>query len=101
MKLYVPSDKKFLFKNVKGVPTVQKTPLQKGENFVLGTIQKGGQVEDEEGVLTPLGMSVAEQYAKDWIQGKRNGKLEGLYPELRGLFYDIRVDSALAHRHAD
>lgn len=63
-------------------------------------LEKGGKVEDEDGVLTQLGMSVAAQYARSWVEGERNVKLEREYPDLAGLFYDIRVDSSLARRHA-
>lgn len=66
----------------------------------LGALAKSGAVEDEDGVLTSLGMSVAERYARAWVKGARDVELERQYPDLAGLFYDIRLDAALARRHA-
>lgn len=63
-------------------------------------LEKAGAVEDEDGVLTQLGMSVAERYARKWVRGDRDVELEREYPDLQGLFYDIRLDPALARRHA-
>jgi hypothetical protein len=68
--------------------------------LVGDVLQKAEGVEDEDGVLTELGMSVAARYAKQWIEGVRDLKLEAEFPALAGLFYDIRVDSSLARRHA-
>jgi len=57
-------------------------------------------LEDEEGLLTPLGMKVAHKYASAWVSGSRDLSVERKYPELAGLFYDIRNDEALAQEHA-
>lgn len=58
-------------------------------------------VEDEDGVLTPKGMEVAHQYAVKWRTSQtRDRALERDYPDLVGLFYDIRNDSTLAAEHA-
>jgi hypothetical protein len=63
--------------------------------------QKARPVESEEGLLTPLGMKIAHQYAVAWVnENKRDLALEREYPSLIGLFYDIRVDSELAREHA-
>jgi len=67
--------------------------------FVMD-LKKAQPVQSEEGVLTRSGMRVANQYAKSWVGGQRTLKLEREYPELAGLFYDIRVDSDLAREHA-
>lgn len=65
------------------------------------TLSKGSQVETDEGELTPKGMEVAEQYAQAWVdRNMRDLSLERMFPELEGLFYDIRIDPALARRHA-
>jgi len=63
-------------------------------------LKKAQPVESEEGVLTKLGMKVAHQYAVDWVRGNRNLELEREYPELSGLFFDIRIDTELAREHA-
>lgn len=58
--------------------------------------------EDEDGLLTPHGTKVATGYANAWVaKNARDLDLERLYPELAGLFYDIRADAELAHRYAD
>ena len=58
-------------------------------------------VEDEDGVLTPRGMEIAHQYAVKWrTQQTRDAALERQYPDLIGLFYDIRNDNTLAAEHA-
>jgi hypothetical protein len=64
------------------------------------SLSKGAVLEDEEGLLTPAGMKVAESYAKKWLLGVRDMELERQYPSLVGLFSDIRVDSELARMHA-
>lgn len=65
------------------------------------TLEKSGLVvDDSDGVLTSFGMSVAQTYAEQWVTGKRDTLLEGTYPTLRGLFYDIRNDHDLARDHA-
>jgi predicted ABC-type ATPase len=61
---------------------------------------KGAKVEDADGVLTPKGMAVAHEYATRWTGGDRAENLETQYPELVGLFYDIRNDEELAGEHA-
>jgi hypothetical protein len=64
-------------------------------------LQKARPVESEEGLLTPLGMQVAHEYAKTWVnENARNLKLEREYPTLAGLFWDLRTDSELAREHA-
>lgn len=63
--------------------------------------KKAQSVEDEDGVLTPAGMAVAHQYAVRWrTKQQRAMDLERQYPQLAGLFYDIRQDSELAAEHA-
>jgi len=64
-------------------------------------LKKANPTEDEDGVLTAKGMEVAHQYAKAWVERSvRNLGIERQYPELSGLFYDIRIDAELARRHA-
>lgn len=63
-------------------------------------LQKAQPLEDPDGVLTRRGMQVAHAYAKTWLDGKRDLEMERQYPELAGLFYDIRADSDLARTHA-
>ena len=68
--------------------------------FVM-SLKKAQPVESEEGVLTKLGMKIAHQYASTWVnQGMRDLSLERKYPDLAGLFYDIRIDAELAREHA-
>lgn len=57
-------------------------------------------VYDEEGLLTLLGRSVVARYAVQWVGGVRAVQLEREFPELGDLFYDLRLDSELARRHA-
>jgi hypothetical protein len=57
--------------------------------------------DEDDGVLTPAESKASTQYAKDWIKGFRNLDLERKFPELRGLFYDIRTDSDLAVEQAN
>lgn len=65
------------------------------------TLVKANPVETEDGELTARGMEVAEQYAQAWVnRNARDLSLERMFPELEGLFYDIRIDPALARRHA-
>ena len=71
-----------------------------GDLFFLDLKKANPQVEDEDGVLTSLGMSVANSYASSWIQGNRDLTLERQYPELVGLFYDLRNDRVLAVEHS-
>ena len=62
---------------------------------------KAQPTETEDGELTRHGMDIAHEYAVAWT--KRNARsleLERQYPELEGLFYDIRVDPDLAREHA-
>jgi len=57
--------------------------------------------EDSEGLLTSYGMDIAHRYAQAWAErGTRDLAIEREYPELAGLFWDIRVDPALARAHA-
>lgn len=64
-------------------------------------LKKAQPVQSEDGVLTNLGMRIAHEYASAWVQrGVRNLELERKYPELVGLFYDIRIDATLAREHA-
>lgn len=66
------------------------------EQFIL----KAEQVEDDDGVLTTRGMAIATEYARGWLAGQRNLELETAYPELEGLFYDLRIDPELTRRYA-
>ena len=64
-------------------------------------LRKANPVETPDGELTSRGFEIAEAYARAWIdRNTRDLNLERTYPELEGLFYDIRVDPALARRHA-
>lgn len=64
-------------------------------------LKKANPVETEDGELTRRGMDVAHDYAVAWTKkNKRDLNLERQFPELEGLFYDIRVDPALAREHA-
>lgn len=63
-------------------------------------LKKAQPLEDGEGLLTRTGMRLAHEYAKKWVGGVRAVGMERQYPELMGLFYDIRVDSELAREHA-
>ena len=64
-------------------------------------LQKVLPVEDEDGMLTPYGMQVAEAYAREWVvEGLQNFELEERFPELEGFFQDIRTDHELAYTHA-
>ena len=68
--------------------------------FVMA-LKKANPTEDADGVLTPRGMDVAHAYALAWVKRSvRDLAIERQYPELSGLFYDIRVDAELARRHA-
>jgi len=62
---------------------------------------KQAPTQDSTGVLTPKGMRVAHDYARHWVEkGTRNLEIERSYPELEGLFYDIRIDTELARGHS-
>lgn len=81
--------------------------MSKTSRFFLLSKAKGDSkpveqpVEDTDGVLTRHGMNVAHEYARAWVDTKsRNTNLELMYPELVGLFYDIRNDGELAREHA-
>ena len=50
----------------------------------------------DEGVLTELGVRIGENYAWYLTQGKRAHWLEASWPELSGLFDDLRSDSEMA-----
>jgi hypothetical protein len=64
-------------------------------------LKKANPVETPDGELTRRGMEVAHEYAVAWIERNvRDLNLERMHPELEGLFYDIRVDTALAREHA-
>lgn len=64
-------------------------------------LKKAQPTENKDGELTRYGMRVAHQYAKKWVrQSTRDLVLERKHPELSGLFYDIRIDAALAREHA-
>lgn len=68
--------------------------------FVMD-LSKANPVETSDGELTRRGMDIAHEYARAWIdRNVRDLNLERTYPELEGLFYDIRVDPALAREHA-
>lgn len=65
------------------------------------TLSKANPVETEDGELTRRGMEVAHDYAVAWVdRNTRDLNAERTYPDLLGLFYDIRVDPALARSHA-
>jgi len=65
------------------------------------TLQKANPVETKDGELTRRGMEVAHDYAVAWVKrNTRDLSAERMYPELAGLFYDIRVDPKLAREHA-
>ena len=67
------------------------------------TLQKAqaNPTETPDGELTRRGMDLAHAYAVKWIERNvRDLQAERDYPELAGLFYDIRVDTALAREHA-
>jgi predicted ABC-type ATPase len=69
--------------------------------FYMSLKKATKQVEDEDGVLTSYGMDVAHDYAVRWQDNEqRDLALEQQYPELSGLFYDIRNDTELASEHA-
>lgn len=64
-------------------------------------LKKAQPTENGEGLLTSLGMRIAHAYAAKWVNANvRDLALERAYPELSGLFYDIRVDPDLAREHA-
>ena len=64
-------------------------------------MRKANPVETEDGELTQRGMEVAHAYAIAWVdRNTRDLAAERMFPELGGLFYDIRVDPALAREHA-
>lgn len=63
-------------------------------------LEKAAKLVDEDGILTSTGQAVAAQYAKKWVKGTRDIAMEREFPDLQDLFYDIRVDSTLARRHA-
>ena len=68
--------------------------------FVM-PLSKALPVEDKDGVLTQRGMETAQKYAAQWVHYRyRDVQLERQFPELVGLFYDIRMDPALARQHA-
>lgn len=82
---------------------ILETLLEKSKGPFTLAIQapKPMPVENEEGLLTPFGMELAHRYASKWIQSQtRDLDMERMYPQLAGLFHDIRVDSELAERHA-
>lgn len=63
-------------------------------------LKKANPVQTEDGILTERGLSIAHDYAVDWLQARRNLELERENPELQGLFFDIRSDPELARTHA-
>ncbi|MCK5641128.1 MAG: hypothetical protein KAJ19_10035 [Gammaproteobacteria bacterium] len=64
-------------------------------------LKKAQPTETADGLLTHLGMTVIHKYAVRWLsQGERDLDVERKYPELAGLFYDVRIDLALAREHA-
>jgi predicted ABC-type ATPase len=57
-------------------------------------------MEDSDGALTPAGIQTVNRYAQDWVaRHARNMDLELRYPELKGVFYDVRHDPALAQEY--
>lgn len=99
MKLTLNAQKGILDWTLKGGPP-PKMHIGPKQVVPYDVLIKAGEVEDKDGVLTKLGMAVAERYARAWMIGKRDVDLEREFPDLAGLFYDIRVDSDLARRHA-
>jgi hypothetical protein len=75
--------------------------LQKGAGVNLVVGSEMTKVEDADGILTKLGMEVAHKYASKWVRaGARDLDIERQFPDLAGLFYDIRSDADLARMHA-
>ncbi len=66
------------------------------DRFVLD-FKKAKPLQSEDGVLTKLGQTIVVQYAKRWVEGSvRDLTLERQYPDLAGVFYDLRADPFLA-----
>ncbi len=63
-------------------------------------LQKAVRTETADGRLTKVGQRVAAQYAQAWLRGQRNLELERQYPDLSGLFYDLRTDVKLCRLYA-
>jgi len=57
-------------------------------------------VEDVDGALTAAGIKLVTRYAEQWVGRRaRDMSLEGQYPELRGVFFDVRHDPELAKEY--
>lgn len=91
----------------KKLPSLQVTTYKNEDIKIWKTLPKmdlvikSDPVEDDEGLLTKTGMRVAHLYAKMWVDSSsRDLELERSYPDLAGLFYDIRQDRELASMHA-
>lgn len=69
------------------------------EQFHMSLV-KASTVEDEYGVLTPKGLALAHSYANSFVGGVRDTSIEQRFPEMGGLFYDIRNDQQLAREYA-
>lgn len=63
-------------------------------------IIKGGELENPDGSFTSRALAILEDYARSWIEGRRDLEAERKYPDLVGTFYDIRVDPEYAREHA-
>ncbi len=64
-------------------------------------LKKAQPLWKEEGLLTRHGTAILEDYARAWVtRNTRDLAAERQYPELVGLFYDIRSDAGLARTYA-
>lgn len=68
-----------------------------GKKFLISSSRARVRTLDPDGVLLPLGMQVAVEYAKQWVAASsRNLELEREYSEMASVFLDIRSDIAYA-----
>ena len=64
-------------------------------------LDKAQPTETPDGELTKYGLNVAHTYAKKWCRNfTRDLDLERQFPEMEGVFQDIRVDMEYAANHA-
>jgi hypothetical protein len=70
------------------------------ESWPVLYLQKANPTQDEDGVLTRLGMILCQKYAQKWLKGERDVDAERQYPDLVPAFYDIRHDAEYARQHA-
>jgi len=61
---------------------------------------KAQSTQTTDGVLTDVGRKVVSGYAGNWVRGTRDLDAERKYPELAGVFWDIRLDDTLAREYA-